>query len=52
MAAEVGAKLWHMSGCELGSFFFPLYESASNIPKALAFGRIAGAHAAGLMPWE
>ena len=37
---------------ELGSFFFPLYESASNIPEALAFGRIAGAHAAALTPWE
>lgn len=37
---------------ELGSFFFPLYESASNIPEALAFGRIAGAHAAALSSWE
>jgi len=37
---------------ELGSFFFPLYESASNIPEALAFGRIAGAHAAALTPWD
>ncbi|MCC6532987.1 MAG: FAD-dependent oxidoreductase [Burkholderiales bacterium] len=36
---------------ELGSFFFPLYESASNIPEALAFGRIAGAQAAALSPW-
>jgi succinate dehydrogenase/fumarate reductase flavoprotein subunit len=36
---------------ELGSFFFPLYESASNIPEALAFGRIAGAQAAALEPW-
>lgn len=36
---------------ELGSFFFPLYESASNVPEALAFGRIAGQHAASLAPW-
>ncbi len=37
---------------ELGSFFYPLYESASNLPEALAFGRIAGEHAAALTPWE
>lgn len=37
---------------ELGSFFFPLYEGASNLPEALAFGRIAGEHAAALTPWE
>ena len=37
---------------EMGSFFFPLYESASNLPEALAFGRIAGKHAAALTPWE
>ncbi len=37
---------------ELGSFFFPLYEGASNIPEALAFGRIAGEQLAGLRPWE
>jgi hypothetical protein len=37
---------------ELGSFFFPLYHTASNIPEALAFGRIAGEHAATLVPWE
>ena len=37
---------------ELGSFFFPLYEGAGNIPEALAFGRIAGEHAAGQKPWE
>ncbi len=37
---------------ELGSFFAPLYENSSNIPEALAFGIIAGEHAAALMPWE
>ncbi|MFH1605176.1 MAG: FAD-dependent oxidoreductase [Pseudomonadota bacterium] len=37
---------------ELGSFFYPLYEGASNLPEALAFGRIAGEHAAALTPWE
>ena len=37
---------------ELGSFFYPLYEGASNLPEALAFGRIAGEHAAALRPWE
>ena len=36
---------------ELGSLFFPLYESASNVPEALAFGCIAGEHASGLEPW-
>lgn len=37
---------------ELGSFFYPLYESASNVPEALAFGIIAGEHAAQLTRWE
>ena len=37
---------------ELGSFFYPLYEGASNLPEALAFGRIAGEHAAKLAPWD
>lgn len=37
---------------ELGSFFYPWYEGASNLPEALAFGRIAGVHAAALTPWE
>jgi FAD binding domain len=37
---------------ELGSFFYPLYESASNVPEALAFGIIAGEHAAQLARWE
>ena len=37
---------------ELGSFFYPLYESASNVPEAFAFGIIAGEHAAGLTRWE
>ncbi len=36
---------------ELGSFFFPLYETTSNVPEALAFGLIAGEHAAGQTPW-
>ena len=35
---------------ELGSFFFPLYPGASNIPEAFAFGRIAGKEAASLKP--
>ena len=37
---------------ELGSFFGPLYQGGSNIPEALAFGRIAGEQAAALTPWE
>jgi len=37
---------------ELGSFFYPLYESASNVPEALAFGCIAGEHASGLRSRE
>ncbi len=37
---------------ELGSFFYPLYESASNVPEALAFGIIAGEHAAQLGRWD
>ena len=37
---------------ELGSFFSPLYEGASNVPEAMAFGCIAGEHAAALTPWE
>jgi hypothetical protein len=37
---------------ELGSFFYPLYESASNVPEALAFGIIAGEHCAQLDRWE
>ena len=37
---------------EVGSFFFPLYESASNVPEALAFGCIAGEHASSLLSWE
>ena len=37
---------------ELGSVFFPLYQGGSNVPEALAFGRIAGEHAATLMPWQ
>lgn len=36
---------------ELGSFFYPLYESSSNVPEALAFGRIAGEQASALTPW-
>ena len=37
---------------ELGSFFFPLYESTSNVPEALALGIIAGEQATTLRPWE
>ncbi len=37
---------------ELGSFFFPLYESGSNVPEALSFGRIAGQQASALAPWN
>ena len=37
---------------ELGSVFAPLYQTCSNIPEALTFGRIAGEHAAALAPWE
>ena len=37
---------------ELGSFWDPLYETASNIPEALAFGHIAGEQAAKLESWE
>jgi hypothetical protein len=40
------------SAGELGSFFFPLYESASNVPEALAFGIIAGEQAAQLSVWD
>ncbi|MBI4284201.1 MAG: FAD-binding protein [Chloroflexi bacterium] len=36
---------------ELGSFWFPLYQGTSNLPEALAFGRIAGEQAAALTPW-
>jgi hypothetical protein len=34
------------------SFFYPLYESASNVPEALAFGIIAGEQAAALESWD
>ncbi len=37
---------------ELGSFFYPLYESASNVPEALAFGIIAAEHAVRLESWS
>lgn len=33
---------------ELGSFFGHLYQGGNNFPEALAFGGIAGRHAAGL----
>jgi succinate dehydrogenase/fumarate reductase flavoprotein subunit len=36
---------------EFGSFFGFLYPGGSNIPEAIAFGRIAGEHAAALKPW-
>lgn len=36
---------------ELGSFFGHLYQSGSNLPEALAFGRIAGQGAASESSW-
>jgi succinate dehydrogenase/fumarate reductase flavoprotein subunit len=36
---------------EFGSFFGFLYPGGSNIPEAIAFGRIAGENAAALKPW-
>jgi succinate dehydrogenase/fumarate reductase flavoprotein subunit len=36
---------------EFGSFFGFLYPGGSNIPEAIAFGRIAGEHAAALKRW-
>ena len=36
---------------EFGSFFGFLYPGGSNIPEAIAFGRIAGEHAAAEKPW-
>jgi succinate dehydrogenase/fumarate reductase flavoprotein subunit len=36
---------------ELGSFFGHLYQGGSNLPEALAFGRIAGECAARERPW-
>ncbi|MBN1664170.1 MAG: FAD-binding protein [Deltaproteobacteria bacterium] len=36
---------------ELGSFFGHLYQGGSNLPEALAFGRIAGECAAKEKPW-
>ncbi len=36
---------------ELGSFFGFLYPGGSNIPEAIAFGRIAGLNAAAEKPW-
>lgn len=37
---------------ELGSFFYPLYEGASNVPEALAFGIVAAREAGGLARWD
>ncbi len=37
---------------EFGSFFGFLYPGGSNIPEAIAFGRIAGENAAGEKPWS
>ena len=37
---------------EFGSFFGFLYPGGSNIPEAIAFGRIAGENAASLKPWS
>jgi len=36
---------------ELGSFFGHLYQGGSNLPEALAFGRIAEECAARERPW-
>jgi succinate dehydrogenase/fumarate reductase flavoprotein subunit len=36
---------------ELGSFFGHLYQGGSNLPEALAFGRLAGEGAAAEIPW-
>jgi succinate dehydrogenase/fumarate reductase flavoprotein subunit len=36
---------------EFGSFFGFLYPGGSNIPEAIAFGRIAGENAAAEKPW-
>jgi succinate dehydrogenase/fumarate reductase flavoprotein subunit len=37
---------------EFGSFFGFLYPGGSNIPEAIAFGRIAGENAAAEKPWK
>ncbi len=37
---------------EFGSFFGFLYPGGSNIPEAIAFGRIAGENAAAEKPWS
>lgn len=37
---------------ELGSFFGHLYQGGNNFPEAIAFGRIAGIHAAKEKPWK
>ncbi len=37
---------------EFGSFFGFLYPGGSNIPEAIAFGRVAGENAAAEKPWE
>lgn len=37
---------------ELGSFFYPLYEGASNVPEALAFGIVAAEAAGRLERWD
>jgi succinate dehydrogenase/fumarate reductase flavoprotein subunit len=39
------------SAGEFGSFFGFLYPGGSNIPEAIAFGRIAGENAASEKPW-
>jgi hypothetical protein len=40
------------SAGEFGSFFGFLYPGGSNIPEAIAFGRIAGENAAAEKPWS
>jgi len=37
---------------EFGSFFGFLYPGGSNLPEAIAFGRIAGENAAAEKPWS
>jgi predicted oxidoreductase len=40
------------SAGELGSIYSYLYQGTGNIGECLAFGRIAGRHAAAETPWE
>jgi predicted oxidoreductase len=40
------------SAGELGSIYSYLYQGTGNIGECLAFGRVAGRHAAAEAPWE